>query len=447
MIRQAIKAGSRSPVIAAIAVILFGIAAGARAQPGSAAALEKFSGVYQVAPGRFIYIQPWPGGEGKLLYTGEDGQLRALSEAAANVFLAGPGLLLSTPVEMQIRFVEDSQGRITRLTRRGNEFPETVARKLASYRHEDVAFRNGKIRLAGALFMPPGKGPHPALVLIHGSGRTDRNNVLPIVHFLITHGVALLGYDKRGIGGSGGDWRTASMEDLAGDAVAAVRFLKTRNGIDPHCIGVIGASQGGWIAPLAASRSRAVAFVISVSGPSMSPAEVELARLKHELRERGFSGEAVKAALKLLETADDVARGKQNWASYRPLLERAKSANWFRYAAVPLTPDSRLFEHWRRLPLDYDPGPVIAKVHVPVLAMFGALDQTVLARKNAAGWEAALREGGNSRYTIKIFPNADHMLLEARTGAANEYLGLKRFVPQYAVTLLGWLRKRGIVAE
>ncbi len=403
--------------------------------------------MYQISPGRFIYIQPWPGGEGKLLYTGEDGQIRALSLAAENVFVGGAGLLLSTPAEMKISFAEDSEGNVTRLIRRRNAAADVIARKLAAYRRQEVTFQNGGIKLAGALWPPPGKRPHPAVVLIHGTGRTDRNNVLPIPHFLVTHGVALLGYDKRGVGESSGDWRSASLEDLAGDALAAVRFLASRKDIDPKRIGVFGASQGGWLVPIAASLSKQVAFAVTVSGPAMSPAEVELARLEHDLQARGFAAEDVSTALQLVTLANDVAKGKMKWDIYRAALNQSRDAKWFRYLSVPLSEDSWLFEHWRSLPIEFDPAPAIKKVRVPVLALFGGLDRTVLPSQNAEKWRSVLREGGNKNYSIKIFPTGNHMLLEAHTGAEDEIPMLQRFVPDYASELAGWLRQRGIISR
>ena len=411
--------------------------------------LERFTGVYAITPGQFLYIQPWPGGDGTLLYTSEEGQLRVLTFAAPNVFTAGPGLLLRSPVELKISFAENSQGQITRLIRRGSGIRDATASKLDSYRLENVSFRGAAGTIAGVLLSPPGAGPHPAIVLIHGTGRTDRYNVLPIAHFLVSHGVALLGYDKRGVGGSVGDWRTASLDDLAADAVSAAEYLQGRKEIDPKRIGVFGASQGGWVAPLAASKSAGksggIAFVMAVSGPAMSPAEVELARLEYALRSRGTSEDDTRDALELVKRADDVARGRESWASFQVFLDRAKGAPWFRFVSVPLSADSWLLEHWRRMPLDYDPVPVIAKLRAPVLSMFGALDETVLPDKNAARWRAALNAGRNKSYAIQIFPNANHMLLEAQTGSEEEFPVLQRFVPDFQTTVLDWLRAHGII--
>ena len=351
--------------------------------------LEKFSGVYELSPERFVYIQPWPGGGGKLAYSDDLGQIRALFSISENTFVAGPGLLVPTPAELEITFAQNPEGTVTGLVRRQNGFPDRTARILESYKREEVSFRNGRISLEGVLFAPSGKGVHPAIVLIHGTGPGDRNTVLPLVHFLVRHGIALLGYDKRGVGGSTGDWRTVSLEDLAGDALAAVKFLQSRKEIDLKRIGVLGASQGGWVAPLAASQSSDIGFVISVSGAGMSPAEVALERLARSLQAKGFPDHEVQEALALRKLLGEVARGKLGWEDIQASVEKSRNTKWFQYVPVPPSADSRLFEHWRRLPFDYDPGPVIAKLQVPVLALFGGLDHTVHPDKNAGRWRAA----------------------------------------------------------
>jgi alpha-beta hydrolase superfamily lysophospholipase len=107
-------------------------------------------------------------------------------------------------------------------------------------------------------------GKHPAVILVHGSGAENRAYVLPFARFLVRRGAAVLGYDKRGVGGSTGDWKTASFEDLADDVVAAFEYLKSRRDIDPAQIGLLGVSQAGWVMPLAAVRAKNVAFLNSI---------------------------------------------------------------------------------------------------------------------------------------------------------------------------------------
>src|SRR4029450_10558925 len=110
-------------------------------------------------------------------------------------------------------------GKIASLSWQRNGDPPRVARLADAERREDVRFRSGAIQLAGTLIHPNSRGPHPAIILVHASGSEDREYVLPFARFLIRRGIAVLGYDKRGVGSSTGAWRTASFEGLAGDVV------------------------------------------------------------------------------------------------------------------------------------------------------------------------------------------------------------------------------------
>jgi uncharacterized protein len=110
---------------------------------------------------------------------------------------------------------------------------------------------------AGGLYENPNTGSrHPAIILVHASGAEDREYLLSFARFLIRRGMSVLGYDKRGVGGSTGDWKTASFEDLSGDVVAAFQCLQSRSDIDHAAIGLLGWSQAGWIVPLAATRAK-----------------------------------------------------------------------------------------------------------------------------------------------------------------------------------------------
>jgi len=406
--------------------------------------LEKFFGAYELTTGRVVYIQPHTEFGGKLLYSDDTGQLRGLSPVSANEFSAGPGLLVPTPEEMKIAFAQDSEGKVIGFTLQQNGFPDRSAKRANHYNQEKVTFLNQDVTLTGILLTPLGKGPYPAVALISGSGPAERYDLIPHVHFLVRQGIAILGYDKRGVRDSTGDWRRVGLEVLADDAVAAVQFLKSRKDVDSKRIGVFGSSQGGWVGPLAASKSEDVAFVISVCGPGVSPAEQELDRVGHDLRLRGFSGDEITEALTLMRSRDNFARGTESWEDFQAAVAKTSEAKWIQYVPMPRSRDARTFEFWRRLPIDYNPTPVLEKVRVPVLALFGELDQNVLPQKNSERWMGAFQKSANEDTLIEILPRARHSLLEAQTGSDEEVPMLKRFVPEYMPLLLDWLRKHGV---
>src|SRR5215216_2996715 len=163
------------------------------------------------------------------------------------------------------------------------------------FKAEEVSFKNDDVALAGTLLIPLTKGQHPAIVFIHGSGPQDRD-FGPLPGFFARRGFAVLTYDKRGVGNSSGDFKRVAFIKLAEDALAGVRYLRSRKEINPDKIGVWGVSQGGWLGPFAASQSAEIAFVISVSGPAVSPKEQMLFYRGNQLRSLGLSEEAVSEA-------------------------------------------------------------------------------------------------------------------------------------------------------
>ena len=158
---------------------------------------------------------------------------------------------------IELKWREGASGAIT-----------LTGKKVDSYTQEEVSFQNGDVSLRGTLSTPATKGLHPALVLIHGSGPARRPGGFWIP-FFARHGIAVLVFDKRGAGESTGDWRKSTYQDLAADALAAVQLLKRQKGIDPKQIGLWGNSEGGWVAPLAASQSTDIAFLIVRSGSAL----------------------------------------------------------------------------------------------------------------------------------------------------------------------------------
>jgi hypothetical protein len=194
--------------------------------------LREYAGAYQWAPDAFVYLQLWSelSGTNQLVAFDESGEVRTLYPMDRDHFFAGPGAAMPTAIESRIDFQRDSSGRLVSLTWRRGDAPPRRARRVETEQRENVQFSSGEVRLAGTLISPNTRGPHPAIILVHASGAEDREYLLPFARFLIRRGIAVLGYDKRGVGGSTGDWRTASFDDLASDAVAAFEYLKRRNG-------------------------------------------------------------------------------------------------------------------------------------------------------------------------------------------------------------------------
>jgi pimeloyl-ACP methyl ester carboxylesterase len=265
--------------------------------------------------------------------------------------------------------------------------------------------------------------------------------VLPFARFLVRRGIAVLGYDKRGVGGSSGNWNTASVEDLAGDVVAAFEYLKTRSDVDPTQIGLLGVSQAGWIMPLAAVRAKNIAFLISVSGAAVPAAETTIDHAENEMKARGMRPHVVSQIIGVMKLQYHFARTGDGWEEYAAAREKLATAIGKPPGTFPGIRDDPYWHFIRRLYF-YDPAPTLRQLRTPVLAIFGELDNNIVAEKNKAAWDAALRAGGNRDYTLRILPKANHLQMEAKVGNNSEMTSLQRFVPDYFTIVQDWLAKR-----
>ncbi len=291
------------------------------------------------------------------------------------------------------------------------------------------------------MISPNVAGKHPAVILVHGSGAENREYILPFARFLIRHGMAVLGYDKRGVGGSTGDWNTASFDDLAGDVVAAFKYLKTRRDIDARQIGLLGISQAGWIMPLAAIRAKDIAFLISISGAGVPAAETTIDQARNEMTASGMPPQDVEDIVGVMKLQYQFTRTGQGWDQYAATREKLAARMGPPPDTFPGTPDHPYWQFIRRLYF-YDPAPTLRQLQVPTLALFGELDNNIMAQKNKAAWEAALKASGNRDYTLQILPKANHSQFEAKIGSNAEMASLQRFVPVYFTTIQDWLAKR-----
>jgi len=369
-------------------------------------ALREYAGVYQWEPNAFVYLQIWNEftGTNQLGAFDESGEVRMLHPTDRDRFFAGPGAAVRASIESRVEFQRDATGKIVSLTWQRDGAPSRSARRVEIERHEDVRFSSGDVQLAGTLISPNTGKRHPAVILVHGSGPANRESVLPFARFLIRHGMAVLGYDKRGVGGSTGDWNSASFEDLAGDVVAAFEYLKTRREIDREQVGLLGVSQAGWIMPLAAVRAKDLAFLISISGAGVPAAETTIDQAQNEMTASGMRPQVVEQIVGLMKLQYEFARTGQGWDQYLATRETiAARMGGAPPDTFPGTPDHPYWQVIRRLYF-YDPAPTLRQLQVPTLALFGELDNNIVADKNKTAWDVALKAGGNRDHTLRILP-------------------------------------------
>jgi len=327
------------------------------------------------------------------------------------------------------------------------------------YNEEEVVYenRNAGVRLAGTLTMPRSGGQFPAVILITGDGQQDRDEAvlghrpfLVLADNLTRRGIAVLRVDDRGIGGSTGNFSMATSEDFAGDVLAGVEYLKSRKDIDPKQIGLIGHSEGGWIAPMAATRSQDVAFVVMMAGPGLKGEELRYLQSNRLHKANGVSNETISRERVLMERTYSIVKSeKDDFAAEEKLRkiwdeELAKMNDTEKkqmgYSSKENLDLKQYLSPWYRFFLTYDPGTVLRKVKVPVLAIIGEKDSQVPPKENIIAIEEALIAGGNEHYTIKELPGLNHLFQTAQTGSLAEIGTIEETMSPVAMDLIGdWI--------
>ena len=322
------------------------------------------------------------------------------------------------------------------------------------YKEEEVSYENkqDQITMAASLTVPAGNGPFPAVVLITGSGPQDRNEsllshqpFLVLADYLTRRGIAVLRADDRGVGGTSRGGPNDTTENYAADALAGVEYLKTRKEVNAKQIGLIGHSEGGMAAPMAAAKSNDVAFIVLMAGPGI-PGEKLLTKQVGLIAAAECEKEVVRAVAEGRQLMATVVQEKDNAVARQKLHEAAVK----RTEAAKKKIDAQLANAdaqsvawatpWFRYFLSYDPRPTLMKVRVPVLAINGEKDLQVPAKEDLEAIEEALKAAGNKDYKIVLLPNLNHLFQTTKTGAPSEYAEIEETLAPILLQTIGdWI--------
>lgn len=368
---------------------------------------------------------------------------------------------------IQGTFTQGAAALPFRLGREAVERPKRVQepRPPFPYSSEEVTYTNGDVKLAGTLTVPPGEGPFPAVVLITGSGAQDRNEsllghqpFLVLADHLSRHGIAVLRTDDRGVGGSTGSVDASTTADFAQDALAGVQWLKAHPKIAKEKIGLVGHSEGGLVAPLAASQSKDVAFIVMLAGTGVPGTEVIQLQSERIARAAGLPEERIQRALADSRKTFEVIRTEKDPAARGAKLRalaREETASMSAEELKAVGGADAVVEQalkaidspWFLYFIEYDPRPALRKVNVPVLALNGELDLQVIPDQNLPEIEKALREAGNKDVTLRRLPGLNHLFQPATTGAPAEYATIELTMdPAVLDMVTQWIAERFIAA-
>jgi pimeloyl-ACP methyl ester carboxylesterase len=413
--------------------------------------LEPLVGIYRASDGRILSVAISEPNHGQVppslrLVEFPSGRARTLHRKGDLSYFTGPGLDLKSPVEERLEFVRPSTHEsASKIVLRKDQ--DTVQAERIPIPEQAVSFYNGEVELEGSLIVPEGKGPRPAVILVHGSGKATRNTpgFGEIAHYLALNGYAVLRYDKRGWGDSAlGDSGTPMLRDLAGDAVAAYRYLRDRRDVDAERIGLAGFSEGAWVAGVAAaSRGADPDFVVLLSGGGVPPYEQEMYRVEAELRGAGFSDEDIESAVAFMNAKFDVARTGAGWVDFVSTMQGYRGRDWYKYAQG--WPSAQFAQvAWLEV-LGYEPASLLAKIDCPVLAVLGGKDLLTPVDATSRALQAAFDGDREDLLQITVLPDANHLLLESEVGTirfSDELASTERYAPGFFTTVATWLSGR-----
>jgi pimeloyl-ACP methyl ester carboxylesterase len=305
------------------------------------------------------------------------------------------------------------------------------------------------LTLAGTLTLPEGEGPHPAVVLVSGSGPQDRNaevaghKLFHVVSDALTRrGIATLRYDERGVGASTGSFAGATTDDFAQDVQVLVEALAARKEIDTDRLGIYGHSEGGLVAPRVATRSDQVDFLVLLAPPGVPGRDLIVEQAVRITEAGGAQGPAVDSVRAVQERIVRAVTEAPDSAAAAERARRVLEAQGAAGAQVQQQVE-QLTSAWYRAFLAYDPLPALRKVDVPTLVLFGEHDLQVPPDQNRPPIETALRAGARSDVTVRTVPGVNHLFQPAETGLPSEYRSIEATMAPEALTMIGdWIAEQ-----
>ncbi|MGI4874923.1 MAG: alpha/beta hydrolase family protein [Janthinobacterium lividum] len=320
------------------------------------------------------------------------------------------------------------------------------------YQTQEMTFASSSagITLAGTFTVPAGKGPFPAVALLTGSGPEDRNEEIfghqpfaVLADYLTRRGIAVLRFDDRGVGKSGGTQATMTSATYAADARLALAWLRARPEIKKNRVGLIGHSEGGTAAILAAGQAQGPDELVLLAAPGIAGNELIVSQVLALGRLRTTDPVALAQTEKVQRQVLDAVMQNPDNAQARAKLLPLLSSTGTATAAIDQTIAVLTSPSYRALLAD-QPAKTLPLVHCPVLALGGSKDRQVPAAASLAGIKQGLQAGGNKDVTTQELPGLNHLFQTATTGSPAEYGTIEETFAPAALQVVGdWLVAHG----
>jgi alpha-beta hydrolase superfamily lysophospholipase len=317
---------------------------------------------------------------------------------------------------------------------------------------EAFGFDSSGFRLSGFIDAPGTPAPHPAIVLLHDAGPTDvfhgRGDFPKLREAFRSAGLATVVFDRRGSGCSGGrDRGVADLYANADDVLAAVDALRGRADIDGERIGLWAPGRGAYVAPMAAVRESAIAFMIVVGAPADTYGYEAAYRVRKNLELEGVPEEQAEDIGRDVAQAMNVMAEQKPYNAFENLAEPLKRNPYMQRlwrVAPELFPDPKRYAEWQESgALDVNPRRFLPALELPVLAIWGDLDSEVDWHESMRAYRDAFARGGNDGLDTQVFNDADHTICRAASGSLGERpeRGAEcELAPRYIDTMVVWLR-------
>ncbi len=318
--------------------------------------------------------------------------------------------------------------------------------------------------IAGTLTIPEGPGPHPAVVLISGSGLQDRNEeimghkpFLVLADHLTRNGIAVLRADDRGAGDSFVPDRSTLLNvtslDFATDTSLQVDHLRTQPEIDADAIGLIGHSEGGIIAPLVADQRGDIAFIVMMAGPCRPGVEMLADQNRRLMEVAGLETETIDTVVdQFILVMTMVKEGASSEELMEPL--RRLSILQTESMGLDIEVDDPFVEDavkqaqlpWLKWYLAHDSASVLSRLDMPILAINGSRDVQVLAEHELPAIEQAA--AGNPDLTTRNYEGLNHLFQPAETGSISEYEQIEITIdPRVLTDMSNWINDRRVTDD
>lgn len=321
------------------------------------------------------------------------------------------------------------------------------------YLSEEVEYTNpvSGLKLAGTITIPQNTHADPAVILITGSGAQDRDETIfghkpfaVIADYLTRNGIAVLRVDDRGVGGSEGNVSESTSLDFVSDVLAGVQFLKNRKEIDPKEIGLIGHSEGGLIAPIVATQTNIIAFIVLMAGPGTTGEQILYEQGSLLAKANGIPESLIEQRKQTQQQIFELIKSEPDLTKARKKLQQTLSGGLYEGMNEDMKKAidaeiNKVNNPWFRFFLTYDPKPTLAKVKCPVLALNGARDLQVPV-SNLEAIINAVNSGGNMRVDTIRLSNHNHLFQNCKTGSVNEYAQIEETIDKEVLrTIKSWI--------